>query len=420
MTAVGAAPASAQFPEQPVLTPPPTPAPAPKPAARPAPPPRRAARPGEVETVPIKCWWKTDTTEVRVGQRFTLTLTCGVIETPRLKVTANTNALDPGALQVTPFEVASGVRRDDILSPPWRYFQYDYEVRLLSEGFFGQDVTLPSVPVTYNIQAAAGDGAQGRDLTYVLPALPMRVASLVPRGAADIRDVSGTGFAAIAERRFRASMATVIGSILVGFALVLAVFAFARAIGRVRSRTPAAGRPLAPFTVLGATLATLKGVKASVAREGGWSPALVRQALGATRVAAAIAAGRPVAQTGSSGAGAAREGQVVVRHGVLRRRTFVVSAATTSSAIDRALAEGGKDIRRRQASLEALRTALQAFSAGAYGRSQPDTLALDRALSDSADAVKALRLRSLVPVVGGPAPPPPVTSLAASMSGDRA
>ena len=333
MTAGGAAPASAQFPEQPVLTPPPAPKPAPKPAAKPTPPPRRVARPGEVETVPIKCWWKTDTTEVRVGQRFTLTLTCGVIETPRLKVTANTNALDPGALQVTPFEVAGGVRRDDILSPPWRYFQYDYDVRLLSEGFFGQEVTLPSVPVTYNVQAAAGDGAQGRDLTYALPALPMRVASLVPRAAADIRDVSGTGFAVIAERRFRASMATAVGSILVGFALVLAVFAFAGAFGRVRSRTPAAGRPLAPFTVLGATLGTLKGVKAAVAREGGWSPALVRQALGATRVAAAIAAGRPVAQTGSSGAGVAREGQVIVRNGLLRRRTFVVSAATTSSAI---------------------------------------------------------------------------------------
>jgi hypothetical protein len=72
MTAGGAAPAWAQFPEQPVLTPPPAPAPKPaaKPAAAPVPTPRRVARPCEVESVPIMCWWKSDTTEVRVGLRF--------------------------------------------------------------------------------------------------------------------------------------------------------------------------------------------------------------------------------------------------------------------------------------------------------------------------------------------------------------
>ena len=88
--------AAAQFPPQP-----PAPAPPPTQTAKPAapkpvaPPKLRPAKPGEVETVPIKCWWKTDTTEVRIGQRFMLTLTCGVIETKSLKVVANTNALDP-------------------------------------------------------------------------------------------------------------------------------------------------------------------------------------------------------------------------------------------------------------------------------------------------------------------------------------
>src|SRR4051812_5811263 len=96
LVAVIAAPlvAAAQFPPQP---PPPAPpkAQTAKPAApKPVAPPKlRPARPGEVETVPIKCWWKTGTTEVRVGERFMLTLTCGVIETKSLKVIANTNAL---------------------------------------------------------------------------------------------------------------------------------------------------------------------------------------------------------------------------------------------------------------------------------------------------------------------------------------
>ena len=78
---------------------------------------------GEVETAPIKCWWKTDTTAIRIGERFTVTLTCGVIETSSLKVVAGTNQLDPGAVQLTPFEVVSGVRRQDVVAPPWRYFQ---------------------------------------------------------------------------------------------------------------------------------------------------------------------------------------------------------------------------------------------------------------------------------------------------------
>jgi len=106
-------------------------------------------------------------------------------------------------------EVVAGTRRDDIVAPPWRYFQYDYSVRLLSEGFFGQDIAIPSLNVTYNIQAAAGNGAQGRDQTYVLPPLPVRVAMLVPKDAADIRDSSNDGFAAIATRRGRATNATV-------------------------------------------------------------------------------------------------------------------------------------------------------------------------------------------------------------------
>src|SRR5215203_5359417 len=43
-------------------------------------------RPGEVETAPIRCWWKTDRTSIRVGERFGLTLTCSVIETRSVTV----------------------------------------------------------------------------------------------------------------------------------------------------------------------------------------------------------------------------------------------------------------------------------------------------------------------------------------------
>ena len=91
------------------------------------------------------------------------------------------NQLEPGAVSLTPFEAVSGNRHEDVVVPPWRYIQFEYSMRLLSEGFFGQDVNIPSLTVTYNLQSPGAVSTEGRDQTYVLPALPMRVLSIVPR-----------------------------------------------------------------------------------------------------------------------------------------------------------------------------------------------------------------------------------------------
>jgi hypothetical protein len=413
-------PAAAQFPA------PPDPVPAPaKPAAKPAAPkpverPKpRPARPGEAMTDPIKCWWKADTTEVRIGQRFNVTLTCGVIETPSMKVIPNTNALDPGAVQLTPFEVAAGVRRDDILSPPWRYFQYEYQVRLLSEGFFGKELMLPALRVTYNIQAAAGGGVEGRDLTYQLPPMPMRVASLVPSSATDIRDTSNQGFETIATRRFRASTAWVVGLILFGFALVMLVLAIARAFGRIRRRQPVGNKPLTPATVRGAAVRALATVKAAVVRDG-WSPALIRRVQSILRLAAAMVLGRAIAQNAVTSDTAEREGQLLVQEGTIRRRWVMLSAAATTATIDRALAEDRRMPARTRASLETLRGAMHVFNTAAYGRPGGlDTPALDRALGESAEAIRQLRVGSGMPL--HTTKPTRIAGLGSpSISGDRA
>jgi hypothetical protein len=139
----------------------------------------RAPKPGEVESDPIRCWWKADRTSVRVGEKFGLVLTCSVIETGPITVIPVLNQLEPGALSLTPFEVVSGVAHEDVVAAPWRYIQREYAVRLLSDGFFGQDVTIPALTVTYNLQER-GSGSQGRDQQYILPPLPMRILSLVP------------------------------------------------------------------------------------------------------------------------------------------------------------------------------------------------------------------------------------------------
>src|SRR5688500_6048741 len=199
----------------------------------------RAPRPGEVESDPIRCWWKADRSAIRVGERFTLVLTCGVIETANIKVVPAVNQLEPGAISLTPFEAVAGNRHEDVVAPPWRYIQYEYTMRLLSEGFFGQDVNIPSLTVTYNLQAA-GVGSEGRDQTYMLPALPMRVLSLVPRMTGDIRDASGQTFAAVESRRFLATAGMVAAGIAFALAAVLVALVVVQLAGRYRVRDPKA------------------------------------------------------------------------------------------------------------------------------------------------------------------------------------
>src|SRR5713226_4967152 len=137
-----------------------------------------AARPGDNAMDPIRCWWKTDKDAVLVGEQFTLTLTCAVLETSRLKVVADAKQFDPAALQIKPFELLGGIRHEDVQSPPWHYFQYDYTARLLGEEFFGQDVGIPAMKITYSIQSAKSGHTEGPDQTIVLPELPVRVLSI--------------------------------------------------------------------------------------------------------------------------------------------------------------------------------------------------------------------------------------------------
>ena len=356
-----------------------------------------APRAGEVASDPIRCWWKTDRTAVRVGERFGLVLTCGVIETETIAVVPVFNQLEPGALSLTPFEVVTGVRRDDVVAPPWRYIQFEYELRLLNDGFFGQDVNVPALTVTYNLKAPGG-GTQGRDQGYILPALPMRIASLVPGGAADIRDASGQTFATIESRRFRASAALVAAGISFAFAAVLVAFAGARLVGQYRARQGSALRPVPAPSLLRGCLRELARVRKDSAREG-WTPGLARRAVAALRIAGAVGLGRRPAQTFVASDVVEREGQLSVRTGLIRRRRALLSAPTTVKAISNGLGNGGKPNRRARASLESISEALRVLSTTGYGRNgNVDTSALDTALEDGTRAVRRLRLGTFWPI----------------------
>ena len=356
----------------------------------------RAPRAGEVESDPIRCWWKADRTAIRVGERFGLVLTCGVIEAGPITVVPVLNQLEPGALSLTPFEVVSGSRRDDVVAAPWRYVQFEYVVHLLSDGFFGQDVTIPALTVTYNLQER-GAGTQGRDQTYILPPLPMRILSLVPRGADDIRDASGQTFASIESRRFRASAATIAAWICFVFGAVFALFAVVRAAGQIRVRDKGVVRPLPAPSLLRGCLAALAQVKADAARAG-WTSELSRRAAAALRIAGAVALGRRVTQSFVGADAAERDGQLTVYTGWPRRRRVLLSAATTSLTIAAGLSNGHGPGAQTRASLESISGALGVLATAGYGRtSQEDPSALDTALEDSTQAVRRIRAGTLWP-----------------------
>jgi hypothetical protein len=356
---------------------------------------KRPPRPGEVESDPIRCWWKADRSAIRVGERFTLVLTCGVIETANVKVVPAVNQLEPGAISLTPFEAVSGKRHEDVVVPPWRYIQYEYAMRLLSEGFFGQDVNIPGLTVTYNLQSPGASGStEGRDQTYLLPPLPMRVLAIVPRSASDIRDASGQTFANVASRRNRATAEVVAASIAFAFAGVLAALALVRLAGRFRVRDSRIVRPLPAATVLRGAMAALRSARREAAREG-WTPALMSRALAALRIAGAVALGRQVAQLPVTNGAAERAGQIAVRSG-LRRKRVLLSAATTPAAILAAIANSNGSAPR--ATLQPILEALQIFSTAVYGRAgEADAVALSTAVDNAVDPVRRLWLRSLVP-----------------------
>jgi hypothetical protein len=306
------------------------------------------------------------------------------------------NQLEPGALSLTPFEVVSGTRGDDVVAPPWRYVQFDYAVRLLSDGFFGQDVAIPGVTVTYNLQAAGG--TQGRDQTYQLPTLPMRILSLVPRNASDIRDASGQTFEGIASRRYASSLAMVLAWASFAFAAVLGVVAAGRAYGHLRTSRTDAARSLPVASVLGGCLDAL-GEVASDAARAGWSPGLARRAVAALRIAGAVALDRPVAQTVAEPDAEEHEGQVTVRSGWLRPQRVLLSASTTAKVIDGHLARGRRIRATTRTRLESIAESLQVLSVASYGRSSDaDASTLDAAIESSTSVIRGLRTSTRWPM----------------------
>lgn len=347
---------------------------------------------GGIESDPIVCWWRTDKSAVRVGEPFSLDLTCGVVETGEVRVTVDASRLDPASLELAPFEVLDGARHRDIEAPPWRYFQYSYRARLLGDEYFGKDVDIPGIQMTYTVQSGAGDGTRGREQPYLLPALPVRVQSLVPLAADDIRDDSPETFANLEARRFRSTAELAAAGILFSFALVLGGVAAARRLRGAGPRASTAVRPLPAATVLRSCLQRAGRLKPEAAAAG-WTPELIGRALTLLRVGGAIALGQPVAQSRAATGDTEREGQLLVRQGRLRPIRSLISASTTAAAIDERLGVGNGHPRdpRVTAALQELGTSLRVLGTARYGRNgQPDGAELDEAFDQGERAIRRL------------------------------
>ena len=162
-------------------------------------PPRSAAKPEPTPQPakvlgwePIRCWRQSSAGAIAIGETFTVVLTCAVYEGDNAQVIPDESRLGVASIQLAPFEILGGSHPPDVRRDSRRFFQYHYQLRIISRDAIGHDVNIPPLPISYRIHSRVGAAAtlEGRDLSYVMPMMPIKVLSLVPADAADIRDAS--------------------------------------------------------------------------------------------------------------------------------------------------------------------------------------------------------------------------------------
>lgn len=374
---------------------------------------------------PITCWWKASAGSVRVGEPFDVILTCAVVETPSVRVVVEESRLDPAVAQMPPFDLIGGRRAGSLpaTADGRRFFQYEYTLRLIAEQAFDTDVSLPPLQLSYRVEhrSAPGESAQGRELTYALPPLAMRIVSTVPAGAKELREAPAPTFAAIERVAFRGTLLRVlaIGLFVLGLLLLARL-----AVAALRRRTPVTDteRDLPVRAILAAVRDELREVRAARAELSRWTPELAGRALVALRIAASHAAGQPITQqpllssSASARAGVAPDGQLLIG-GRLGAATLVSGAMTAGGTRGSGDTQRTADVARSATNAGAtigaatsadathagadaqpvLRDALARFDAVRFGRNAETALTdtasvarLDDAMAESVRAVDLL------------------------------
>ena len=351
----------------------------------------------------LRCWRRVDPGSVRVGEHFTMTLTCRVVETDRARAVPDLAGLEPETLDVPPFDVLRGERFADVRAGAERLFQYHYTLRFTGEDHFGADVELPPLELNYRIERQLEDGAllPGRELTYVLPAESIRVVSLVPEDGGDLRGLAPGTLGAAEARGFRARLALLVAAGLGVAAVGLLALGVRRARRERRGVAARAARPAPAAAVAWAAAGELAALR-ELSLTAGWTQAAIQRALTALRLAAAVALGRPVAERPGGEVGEPVAGELRIRTGLLRARSVVVSSAVTPGLLAHAAARGDAATASAAGSasdLERLQSALAAFTAARYARGgEPDGDLLAAELDSGLAATRPLRVRTLAAV----------------------
>jgi hypothetical protein len=351
----------------------------------------------EVRTAePLQCWSRTSASAVHVGERFSLVLTCAVIDTPSLTVVLDETKLDPSATQFPPFEVLGGRHVPDLRNGDRRFFQYVYDLRLIDDALFGKVATLPAITLTYRVQTGADQGAsnEGVERAYLTPSQPIRVLSLVSDDTADIRDAERATFDELAAGALHANGVVAIGGVLMGLAVLLTVVAVARVSTQARATGPAGERPVHNRSVLRGIGRELEAVRRE-REQTGWTAALVGRTLASQRIASRALLSEPLMHRAEDPDVPSAEGSLSLS-GARGRKPIVVWGSITPDGIARALAEKPKGrtqlpVARRQ-QLQQLREHLACLTRVHYGRDAqlPDP-ALDDALASAQELVASLR-----------------------------
>ena len=356
----------------------------------------------EVQLDALQCWRDIAVQSTIIGEPFAMLVTCAVVETDTATTVPNEVALAPETIDVSPFEVIEGQRFTDVRDGPWRYFQYQYRLRIIDEEFFGQDVEIPALELQYHIERTLGEGSTlpGRELRYTLPPHTIRIVSLVPDNAEDILEPSVEAFNASDETGFRADLVMLVagafGLVAIGF-LMLALVQLRRVW---RGAGPKEQKLLAPSVVIRSVLNELTALQKAVL-ENGWNPELVSRTLTALRVASAVALASPIVQTQIGSTQSHRDGQLRVESSLWRRKPTAVSSAITKATIAKAV-ESRRHIKSDDPKLdclEILREALNAFTVVRYARNDDiPTAQMTTELDQTIAAIRPLRFRTLTPV----------------------
>jgi hypothetical protein len=304
-------------------------------------------------------------------------------------------------VQFAPFEVLGGSHGADLRTEQRRFFQYEYRLRLIADGLFARDVALPETKISYRIQSTVGQktALQGRDQTYVLPAQSVRVLSLVPSDASDIRDTSASEtFNDIDQRAFRANLFTIVGGVLFVLAALMGLLGLVRLFKIYRKPVAATEQLISDSAILSGVSRELSRVQRE--RDSGWTPELASRALGALRVAATYAIERPVSQMPASrlladGSETAEPGRLILKSGWPRGKRIAVSGSVTPQTIARHVARPGQRV-SVIALLESASVAIAALTAATFSRAgKLDDGALDEALATAKQITSKMKIQQL-------------------------